>query len=155
MPHTARTQAAAPDFAGRMRRGCPRHRGAGLRERGGLPGPAPGRRATKGALGPADGSRGMIDAVHHAANTARIRSLAAARELMETALVVEDPRFFAALEAVLEVLPVSARWTGIDPEGETAAAADDFEALCNLSRLAWRGEIDEPEQIELRHDRSA
>ena len=97
----------------------------------------------------------MIDAVHHAANTARIRSLAAARELMETALVVEDPRFFAALEAVLEVLPVSRRWTGIDPEGETAAAADDFEALYNLSRLAWRDEIDEPEQLGLWHDRSA
>ena len=113
------------------------------------------RRAAKGALGPADGSRGMIDAVHHAANTARIRSLAAARELMETVLVVEDPRFFAALEAVLEVLPVSGRWTGIDPEGETAAAADDFEALYNLSRLAWRDKIDEPEQLGLWHDRSA
>ena len=107
------------------------------------------RRAAKGALGPADGTRGMIDAVHHAANTARIRSLAAARELMETALVVEDPRFFAALEAVLEVLPVSRRWTGIDPEGEIAAAADDFEALYNLSRLAWHDKIDEPEQLEL------
>ena len=107
------------------------------------------RRAAKGALGPADGSRGMIDAVHHAANTARIRSLAAARELLERALVVEDPRFFAALEAVLEVLPVSRAWTGIDPEGEAAAAADDFEALYNLSRLAWRDEIDEPEQLKL------
>ena len=107
------------------------------------------RRAAKGALGPADGSRGMIDAVHHAANIARIRSLAAARELLERALVVEDPRFFAALEAVLEVLPVSRAWTGIDPEGEAAAAADDFEALYNLSRLAWRDEIDEPEQLKL------
>ena len=91
----------------------------------------------------------MIDAVHHAANTARIRSLAAARELLERALVVEDPRFFAALEAVLEVLPVSRAWTGVDPEGEAAAAADDFEALYNLSRLAWRDEIDEPEQLKL------
>ena len=37
----------------------------------------------------------------------------------------------------------------IDPEGEAAAAADDFEALYNLSRLAWRDEIDEPEQLKL------
>ena len=111
-------------------------------------------RAAKGALGPADGSRGMIDAIHHAANTARIRSLAAARELLDGALVVEDPRFFAALEAVLEVLPVSRAWTGIDPEDEAAAAADDFEALYNLSRLAYRDEIDEPEQLKLWHDRA-
>ena len=107
------------------------------------------RRAAKGALGPADGSRGMIDAVHHAANTARIRSLSAARELLERALVVEDPRFFAALEAVLEVLPVSRTWTGIDLEGETEAAGDDFEALYNLARLAYRDQIDEPEQLKL------
>ena len=107
------------------------------------------RRAAKGALGPADGSRGMIDAVHHAANSARLRSLAAARELLERVLVVEDPRFFAALEAVLEVLPVSKAWTGIDLEGETEAAADDFEALYNLARLAWRDRIDDPEQLKL------
>ena len=103
------------------------------------------RRAAKRALGPADGS----DAVHHAANTARLRSLAAARDLLERALVVEDQRFFAALEAVLEVLPVSRAWTGIDLEGETEAAADDFEALYNLARLAFREQFDEPEQLKL------
>ena len=113
------------------------------------------RRAAKGALGPADGSRGMIDAVHHAANSARLRSLAAARELLERVLVVEDPRFFAALEAVLEVLPVSKAWTGIDLEGETEAAADDFEALYNLARLAWREQIDEPEQLKFWRDEGA
>ena len=72
------------------------------------------RRAAKGTLGPADGSRGMIDAVHHAANMARTRTLAAAREMLGGALVEEDPRFIAALEAVLEVLPVSTTWTGIE-----------------------------------------
>ena len=107
------------------------------------------RRAAKGALGPADGSRGMIDAVHHAANMARIRSLGAARELLEGALVEENPRFFAALEAVLEVLPVSKTWTGIDLEGEAEAAGGDFEALYNLARLAYSDEIDEPEQLKL------
>ena len=107
------------------------------------------RRAAKGTLGPADGSRGMIDAVHHAANMARIRTLAAAREMLGGALVEEDPRFIAALEAVLEVLPVSTTWTGIDLEGEAEAAAGDFEALYNLARLAYRDEIDEPEQLKL------
>ena len=107
------------------------------------------RRAAKGTLGPADGSRGMIDAVHHAANMARTRTLAAAREMLEGALVEDDPRFIAALEAVLEVLPVSTTWTGISLEGEAESAAGDFEALYNLARLAYRDEIDEPEQLKL------
>ena len=107
------------------------------------------RRAAKGALGPPDGSRGMIDAVHHAANMARLRSLAAARELLDGALVGRDPRFFAALEAVLEVLPVSKAHTGIALEGEVEAAGDDFEALYNLTRLAFADEVDEPEQLKL------
>ena len=69
--------------------------------------------------------------------------------MLEGALVEEDPRFIAALEAVLEVLPVSTTWTGIDLEGEAEAAAGDFEALYNLARLAYRDEIDEPEQLKL------
>ena len=112
-------------------------------------------RAAKGALGPADGSRGMIDAVHHAANTARTRSLAAAREMLEGALVDKDPRFFAALEAVLEVLPVSKTWTGIDLEGAVEAAGSDFEVLYNLARLAYHDEIDEPEQLNLWREENA
>ena len=39
-------------------------------------------RATKGSLGAADGSRGMIDAIHHAAHRGRTRSLEAARDLL-------------------------------------------------------------------------
>ena len=65
------------------------------------------RRAATGGLGPADGSRGMIDALHHAAHAARVKSLTAARELLDGIGVDQDPRFFAALEAVLEVLPMS------------------------------------------------
>ena len=112
-------------------------------------------RAAKGVLGPADGSRGMIDAIHHGANQARIRSLTAARELLARALVDQDPRFFAALEAVLEVLPVSRAFTGIDLEGETAASGDDFEVLYNLSRLAYSDRVDEPEQLRLWRDDEA
>ena len=110
------------------------------------------RRAAKGALGPADGSRGMIDAIHHAANTARARSLEAARELLASTLVDQEPRFFAALEAVLEVLPVSRAFTGIELEGDVAASGSDFEALYNLARLAYGDQIDEPEQLKLWRD---
>ena len=112
------------------------------------------RRAARGALGPADGSRGMIDAVHHAANMARMRTVAAAREMIEGAGLARDERFLDALKAVLEVLPVSQAFTGIDLEGETAAAGDDFEALYKLSLLAFRGRIDEPEQLKLWRDDS-
>ena len=110
------------------------------------------RRAAKGALGPADGSRGMIDAIHHAANMARVRSLEAAREMLAGTLVDQEPRFFAALEAVLEVLPVSGAFTGIELEGDAAASGSDFEALYNLARLAYGDQIDEPEQLKLWRD---
>src|SRR5690606_29189095 len=51
------------------------------------------QRAAKGALGPPDGSRAMIDAIHHAANFARTRTLEAARELLEKAHVDRSPAF--------------------------------------------------------------
>ena len=110
------------------------------------------RRAAKGALGPADGSRGMIDAVHHAANLARLRSLAAARDLLANAGIDQEPRFLASLEAVLEILPVSTSITGIELSGEVGAAGSDFEALYGLVRLAYRDRIDEPAQLELWRD---
>ncbi len=107
------------------------------------------RRAAKGALGPADGSRAMIDAIHHAATLARLRSLDAAREMLSANLTDRDPRFFASLEAVLEVLPVSGAFTGVELTGEAAASGSDFETLYYLSRLAYRDRIDEPEQLKL------
>ena len=75
------------------------------------------RRAAAGALGPADGSRGMIDALHHAAYAARERSLAAGAELLAPTGLDAEPRFFAALEAVLETLPPSRTFTGVALEG--------------------------------------
>ena len=113
------------------------------------------RRAAKGTLGPADGSRGMIDAIHYAANMARVRSLSAAQEMLAKALMDQEPRFFAALEAVLEVLPVSKVFTGIELEGDTAASGSDFEALYNLARLAYADEIDEPEQLRFWQEENA
>ena len=107
------------------------------------------QRAAKGSLGPADGSRGMIDAIHQAAHAARSRSIGTARDTLERAEVAQDARLIAALEAVLEVLPPSKRWTGITLEGDVAAAGNDFEALYDLFRLAYRDQIDEPEQLKL------
>ncbi|MCY4585106.1 MAG: hypothetical protein OXB98_03620 [Bryobacterales bacterium] len=112
-------------------------------------------RAAKGTLGPADGSRGMIDAIHHAAHLARSRSLQAARERLADTGVDGDPQFFASLEAVLEVLPVSKAFTGIEIEGDIESAGDDFEALLNLARLAYREQIDEPKQLKLWRDDAA
>ncbi len=113
------------------------------------------RRAATGALGPADGSRGMIDALHHAAHAARSKSLAAARELLDRAGVGEDPRFVTALEAVLEVLPLSPDITGAKLTGDVRAAGDDFQALYQLSRLAYGDRVDEPDQLTLWRSASA
>ena len=109
------------------------------------------RRAATGALGPVDGSRGMIDALHHAAHMARVKSLTAARELLDRAGVGQDPRFFAALEATLEVLPMSPEITGIRLSGDVEAASNDFDALYKLSRLAYSDQVDEPDQLTLWH----
>ena len=109
------------------------------------------RRAATGALGPVDGSRGMIDALHHAAHMTRVKSLTAARELLNRAGVDQDPRFFAALEATLEVLPMSPDITGIRLTGDVEAASNDFDALYKLSRLAYSDQVDEPDQLTLWH----
>ena len=105
-------------------------------------------RAAKGALGPVDGSRGLIDTLHHAANVSRTRSLAAARDLLAETGMDQDARVFRAFEAVLEVLPVSRVFTGVDLQGEAAASSNDFDALYNLSRLAYRDAVDQPNQLE-------
>ncbi|MDE0441393.1 MAG: DUF1156 domain-containing protein [Gammaproteobacteria bacterium] len=111
-------------------------------------------RAAKGALGPADGSRSMIDAIHHAANIARSRSVSAAQEMLRDGGVERDAGFFVALEALLEVLPPSGRFTGADLKGDLAEAANDFDGLYSLYRLAYTAEIDEPAQLEFWKDLS-
>ncbi len=114
------------------------------------------RRAAKGRLGPADGSRAMIDALHHAAYAARQRTLAAAKEMLEQAGIAGDPVFLTALEAVLEVLPVSKSFTGIDePSDILSEAAGDFEALEMLRRLAFAKQVDEPTQLGLWKEEAA
>ena len=110
------------------------------------------QRAAKGALRSADGSRGMIHPIQHAAHAARKHNAGVARDLLANTRVDQDPRFFAALEAVLEVLPVSSHFSGVTLEGDLAASGDDFEALYNLYRLAFSDKMDEPEQLRLWRD---
>ncbi len=107
-----------------------------------------GRRAAKGALGPPDGSRATIDAVHHAAHAARTRTLQAAADMLKDG-AGREPAFLQALEAVLEVLPVSKQFSGVALDGDLGAAGNDFEALENLRRLAFAEQVDEPEQLDL------
>ncbi|QEN91240.1 DUF1156 domain-containing protein [Labrys sp. KNU-23] len=107
-------------------------------------------RAAKSGLGPADGSRAMIDAIHHAAHRARTRTLDAALDLLKDAGIENDPQFLAALEAVLEVLPPSRNFVGFDvATGDAKSAADDFDALEKLRRLAFSDKVDEPQQLSL------
>jgi putative DNA methylase len=113
------------------------------------------KRAAKGALGPADGSRSWLDAVHHAAHAARSRNLQYAREMLTKAQVDTESGFFAALEAVLEVLPVSKAFSGIDLEGDVAEFGNDFEALENLRKLAFADDVDEPQQLQLWKEEAA
>jgi adenine-specific DNA methylase len=107
------------------------------------------QRAAKHALGAPDGSQGMIDALHHAANQARTRTLDAGRELLDKAGVVQDPGFAAALLAVLEVLPVSRAFGAPDVLDACEGAASDFEALEKLRRLAFSERVEAPKQLEL------
>jgi hypothetical protein len=107
------------------------------------------RRAAKGALGAADGSTSWLDALHHAAYAARSRNLQAADELLEKARVREQSGFYSALEALLEVLPVSTHFSGIELEGDVREFGSDFEALENLRRLSFSEDVDEPEQLKL------
>lgn len=75
--------------------------------------------------------------------------LDAARALLSQAHIDQEPAFLSALEAVLEVLPPSRTFTGIDPADAVAPAASDFEALEHLRCLAFAAQVDEPEQLRL------
>ena len=112
-------------------------------------------RAAKGSLGPEDGSTGMIDVLYRAAHLARIRSLDVAREYLVNAGLHKEPRFLAALKAVLEVLPMPKSITKFDLPKGLAAAGSDFEVLENLRRLAFGEQVAEPAQLKLWRDEEA
>jgi putative DNA methylase len=102
------------------------------------------QRAAKMFLGPGDGSRAMLDVLHHAAHAARARSLEAAREQLEKGGWLNEPGFHIALQAVLEVLPVSVKFSKIELTPALSGFGSDFEALENLRRLAFTEQVDEP-----------
>ena len=106
-------------------------------------------RAAAGGLGPADGSRAMLDALHHAIIAARRGTLQTARDQIDRAGLSEDSSFLATLEAILEVLPPSRKYTGIDISEALAPSANDFELLESLRRLAFADKVGKPEQLEL------
>jgi hypothetical protein len=59
------------------------------------------------------------------------------------------PIFLTGLEAVQQVLPLSARYTGFDSVKAAAPAASDFEALENLRCLALAEQVLAPKHLEL------
>lgn len=106
-------------------------------------------RAAKGSLGLPDGRDSMMDALHHLARAARSASLESANELLVKHQLAGEPSFLAALEAVLEVLPVGKGWSGLDLPDTAAGAGLDFDALENLRRLALGEKVAEPEQLKM------
>ncbi|MYK07925.1 MAG: DUF1156 domain-containing protein, partial [Synechococcus sp. SB0670_bin_20] len=106
-------------------------------------------RAGKGRLGPPDGSRAWMDALHHLAHRARTTDLNAAQQLVSDNNLADSVDFLTALEAVLEVLPISARYAGFEPVKAAVPAASDFEALENLRRLMFAEQVATPRQLEL------
>ncbi len=105
-------------------------------------------RAAK-TLPPSDGSGAMIDALHFAAYTIRTRNTEAAREVLERNGLLTDPAFHTALQAVLEVLPVSKNFTKVDVPKNAEGASSDFEALESLRKLAFTEHVQQPEQLKL------
>lgn len=105
------------------------------------------QRANKGALGSADGSRGMIDALHHAAYQGRTKTLESARELLERAGIIDNPNFRSAMQAILEVLPVATAFSGVELPTDVAGAGNDFEAIEKLRRLTFADQVEEPQQL--------
>lgn len=106
-------------------------------------------RMAKGAIGPVDGTRGMIDALHHAAHIVRTQGVESAIEALDKAGVAHEDEFKVAMEALLEVLPPSKTFSGIEADKAVKPAADDFDALEKLRRIAYADEIGAPDQLEL------
>jgi hypothetical protein len=95
----------------------------------------------------------MLDTLHWAAKTAREQNTGAARNLIEEAHLIGDPTLMTALEALLNVLPPGVALAGRKkPEAHLAGAANDFEALERLRKLAFAETVPAPkipEQIPL------
>ena len=62
---------------------------------------------------------------------------------------MDDPNFRSAMQAILEVLPVGAAFSGVDLPDDVVGAGNDFEALEKLRRFAFADQVEEPKQLEL------
>ena len=91
----------------------------------------------------------MLDALHHAAHTARSRTLENAKENLQQAGLDKDLPFSDALRAVLEVLPISRALGALDVSQACEASASDFEVLENLRRLMFAERVPKPKQLSL------
>lgn len=105
-------------------------------------------RAAKGAMGSPDGSGALIHVLHNAAHLARSRTLDTAREFITAVGLTDDAGFHAALNALLEVLPVGQGFSKLGELPDTARGAGaDFDALEGLRRLAFTQQVQEPRSL--------
>ena len=95
----------------------------------------------------------MLDVLHWAAKTGREQNTGAARNLIEEAQLIGDPTLLTALEALLNVLPPGVASAGRKkPDASLTGAANDFEALERLRKLAFAETVPAPkipEQLPL------
>jgi putative DNA methylase len=109
-------------------------------------------RQASGKLGHV-GDACMLDTLHHAARVAREQNTGAAKNLLESAKLLDDPTLLTALEALLNVLPPGMIARGKKkPDLLLSGAANDFEALENLRKLAFAEAVPPPkipEQLPL------
>lgn len=86
----------------------------------------------------------MLDTLHWAAKTAREQNTGAAKNLIEEAHLLEDPTLLTALEALLNVLPPALPSSKKKPDLNLAGAANDFQALERLRKLAFAETVPAP-----------
>jgi hypothetical protein len=87
----------------------------------------------------------MLDTLHWAAKTGREQNTGAARNLIEEAHLIGDPTLLTALEALLNVLPPGVAASGRKkPDASLSGAANDFEALERLRKLAFSETVPAP-----------
>jgi adenine-specific DNA methylase len=96
-----------------------------------------------GKLGPVSGDC-MLDTLHWAAKIAREQNTGAAKSMIEEARLKEDPTFLTALEAMLNVLPPALPSSKKKPDVNLSGAANDFQALERLRKLAFAETVPAP-----------
>lgn len=106
-------------------------------------------RARKGAAA-SHNERSMIDALHRVAFLARTQNAGAAITYVSQQNLAVDGGFLAALQALLEVLPVrTVSAGGKDGDPFVEGAANDFEALEKVRQLALGERVPRPRQLML------